>query len=77
VTIDNEGWGIDMSTIEITVPETVELTLEESRAAMSDLIGDRLGVTRDEFLANIDAGIYAESDDIELLHLITLAPFAR
>ncbi|WP_439593856.1 hypothetical protein [Microbacterium sp.] len=63
--------------IELTVPEAVEATVEESRDAMSRLIHDRLGISRTEFLANVDAGVYDEEEDGEILRLLTLAPFAR
>ncbi len=66
-----------MSMIELTVPEAVEATVEESRDAMSRLIHDRLGISRTEFLANVDAGVYDEEEDGEILRLLTLAPFAR
>ena len=66
-----------MSTIEITATASEELTIEESRDAMSRLILDRLGISREEFLKQLDAGAYAGRDDKEILHLVTLAPFAR
>lgn len=66
-----------MSTIEITVPESVEADVTESRAAMETLIRDRLGISRDQFLKNLDHGEYADAEDTDLLHLVTLAPFAR
>lgn len=66
-----------MSTIEITVSAAEELAAEESRAAMSSLISDRLGISREEFLANVDAGNYDASDEEVILQLVTLAPFAR
>lgn len=66
-----------MSIIEVTVSAAEELAADESREAMSRLISDRLGITREEFLANVDAGAYDESDEEAVLHLVTLAPFAR
>lgn len=66
-----------MRIIDITVPESTEIDLEESRAAMNQMITDRLGINRVEFLERLDRGEYANSDDLEVLHLITLAPFAR
>lgn len=66
-----------MSIIEVTVSAAEEIAADESRAAMSRLISDRLGITREEFLANVDAGAYHESDEEAVLHLVTLAPFAR
>lgn len=66
-----------MSIIELIAAEPVELTVEESRAQMETLINDRLGISREEFLARLDNGYYADTEDTETLHLVTLAPFAR
>lgn len=66
-----------MSITEVTVSAAEELAADESREAMSRLISDRLGITREEFLANVDAGVYDQSDEEAVLHLVTLAPFAR
>jgi hypothetical protein len=66
-----------MSVIEITVPATAEMRVDDSRAAMSELISDRLGISREAFLARLDAGEYEGVDDGVILHLVTLAPFAR
>lgn len=66
-----------MTTIEITVSTAEEVAAAESRAAMSSLISDRLGITREEFLQKLDAGEYDASDEEMVLHLVTLAPFAR
>lgn len=66
-----------MTTIEITVSAAEEAAVDESRAAMSSLISDRLGITREEFLQKLDAGEYDASDEEMVLHLVTLAPFAR
>lgn len=54
-----------------------ELDTAESREAMSRLIGGRLGISREEFLLRLDRGDYDGCDDGEMLHLVTLAPFAR
>ncbi|WP_156458801.1 hypothetical protein [Microbacterium sp. Leaf179] len=66
-----------MSIIDITVPATDEMQLEESRSQMEQLISDRLGISRVEFLTCLDRGDYSDSEDLEILHLVTLAPFAR
>ncbi|GLJ79764.1 hypothetical protein [Microbacterium imperiale] len=66
-----------MSIIEITVTASEELDADESREAMARLVGDRLGISLDEFLHNVDEGAYNGSDDVDVLHLVTLAPFAR
>ena len=66
-----------MSTIEITVPVSEEAGVEQSRRAMSELIQDRLGISREEFLAAVDAGEYDSAEDPETLRLLTLVPFAR
>lgn len=66
-----------MSTIELIASEPVELAVDESRAQMEVLIKDRLGISREEFLANLDAGAYSGSEETDVLHLVTLAPFAR
>lgn len=66
-----------MSTIELSVPASAEVEIDESRQMMSSLIRDRLSISREEFLAKLDAGEYRGSEDTEVLHLITLAPFAR
>lgn len=66
-----------MSTIELTVPAAAELSVDESRQMMSSLIRDRLSISREDFLARLDAGEYQASEDVEVLHLVTLAPFAR
>lgn len=54
-----------------------ELTQAQSRAMFEDLVRDRLGITRKQFLAAFDAGQYDDTDSEEVIRLCLLAPFAR
>lgn len=54
-----------------------ELKREVARETMAKLIEDRLGISREEFLRQLDAGAYAGTEETDILELITLAPFAR
>jgi hypothetical protein len=53
-----------------------ELTLEEGRQMLNGLTRDRLGIGVDEFLQNLEAGEYDESEDETILKLRMLVPFA-
>ncbi len=75
--VDSNQEVSQMSMIEITVPVSEEASVEESRHAMAQLIRDRLGISREEFLAAVDAGEFESTEDPETLRLLTLVPFAR
>lgn len=54
-----------------------EMRQDLARSAMAALIEDRLGINREEFLRQLDAGAYAGTEETDILELVTLAPFAR
>lgn len=54
-----------------------ELTEDAARDMFDREVSDRLGLTRQEFLARLDRGEYDGQDDETIFRLRMLAPFGR
>ena len=57
--------------------EVEELSRDEGRELVRLLVGDRLGISLEDFLVNLDAGAYQGTRDEHVVRLAMLAPFAR
>ena len=73
---------IEQEIVQDDAPAIREVTLEEGRALLDREARRLLGISGDEFLANLDAGLYdgiTEDDEIGrgVIHLWYLVPFAR
>lgn len=66
--------SIARETIDVTVDEVSQ---DEGRAMLNEQTHDKLGISREEFLAHLDAGDYLDTEDESVLRLIMLAPFGR
>ncbi|MCW2588502.1 MAG: hypothetical protein JWQ86_929 [Mycobacterium sp.] len=65
-----------LSTIADSV-EVEEMSVDDARAMFRGQVRDRLDIEPGEFLARLDAGEYASSDDDQVIRLMMLAPFGR
>jgi len=74
---DAEGLRGTMATVTERNVHVEELTEAQSHAMFEDLVRDRLGITREEFLSAYDAGQYDNTDSEEVIRLCLLVPFAR
>ena len=57
--------------------EVEEMSREDARAMFHRQTMDKLGISGDEFLRNLDAGRYHDTEDESVLRLAMLAPFGR
>lgn len=59
------------------VVEVEEMTAEEGRQFFERLVGDRMGMTTDQFLRRLDRGDFDGVDSEDMVRLRLLEPFAR
>ena len=60
-----------------TLPQVEEISADEGRKLLRAQVRDKLGISLDEFLANVENGVYSGSQDQNVCHLVMLTPFAR
>lgn len=61
-----------------TKVEVEEISETEGRHMLNNLARTTLGISRESFLANLDAGVYGGMmEDERILNLVMLAPFGR
>lgn len=61
----------------LTVPTVEEMSAQEGRAMLAQLVADRLALSLDEFFQQLDAGTFDDVDSSDIRRLVLLAPFAR
>ncbi|MFN8194214.1 MAG: hypothetical protein U0R80_08015 [Nocardioidaceae bacterium] len=57
--------------------EVQEMSVEAGREMLEAQTYDKLGISRVEFLARLDAGEYDDTADEQILRLAMFAPFGR
>jgi len=58
-------------------PSVVELSVEDSRRLFGQLVRDRMGMSREQYLERLDRGDLDGVDTDDAVRLRILAPFGR
>lgn len=61
----------------ITLPEIEELSFAEGCDMLRHEVGDKLGISIEEFLSKLDSGEFDGTEDDTILRLVTFVPYVR
>jgi hypothetical protein len=61
----------------ITLPEIEEISSTDGQDMLRHEVGDKLGLSLDDFLRKLDAGEYEGTEDDTILRLVTFVPYVR